>query len=160
MRLISILQTACKPLLPACLFMLFLSHSSGFAADLVFNTSYMTLVLDNSGNIVGMTDKISGTNYSPKGETAPILTLFKGAEYIKPSSFTFNAKKKTATLKYPNGSVAMVKIEEKGDYVRFELLSVEPRNGIEVAMWGPYQTTISKLIGETIGVVRDDNQYH
>jgi hypothetical protein len=154
MRLAKMIHTACKPF--ACLFMLFLSISSSFAANLVFTTTYMTLEMDHTGNIIGLTDKISGTNYIPKNEIAPILTLYKAAEYMKPSSFTFQAKKKTATLKYPNGSVAMVKIESKDDYIRFELLSVEPRNGIEVAMWGPYQTTISKLIGETIGVVRDD----
>lgn len=127
-----------------------------FAADIVFNTNHMTIGLDKSGNVVSLIDKTTGTDYTPKGEAAPILSLYKGSGYIRPSSFEYNAKKKTGTLKYPNGSVAHVKIEEKGDYVRFELLFVEPRNGIEVAMWGPYPTTIQKLIGETIGVVRDE----
>ena len=156
MRLIRILSAACKPLPVAGLFMLFLSNAVGYAADLVFNTTYMTLTLDNAGHVVGLTDKVSGTNYKPQGEAAALLSLCKGTECMKASSFEFNAKKKTATLKYPNGSVAVVKIEAKADYVRLELLSVEPRNGVEVAMWGPYPTTISKLIGETIGVVRDD----
>ena len=54
-----------------------------------------------------------------------------------------------------NGSTAIIKVDNKTDYFRFELLSVEPRNEIEGIVWGPYPTTINKKIGETICVVRD-----
>ncbi|MCL4484258.1 MAG: hypothetical protein M1445_16905, partial [Bacteroidetes bacterium] len=81
--------------------------------------------------------------------------LFKDSAYIEPSSFELNVPGKKIKLKYPNGSLAVIDVDNKGDYLRFELLSLEPRNGVEAVVWGPYPTTIDEKIGETVCVVRD-----
>jgi len=41
-------------------------------------------------------------------------------------------------------------------FLKFELLSVTSDKDIEMVIWGPYPTTISKIIGETVGVVRGE----
>src|SRR5690606_13775601 len=50
---------------------------------------------------------------------------------------------------------ATIRVQNKKQYLRLELLSLTPRNGTQVVVWGPYPTTIGDLIGETVGVVRD-----
>ena len=37
------------------------------------------------------------------------------------------------------------------------LQSLSPRNGVDDIQWGSYQTNITNLIGEIIGVARDTN---
>ncbi|MBN2814385.1 MAG: hypothetical protein JXQ80_09925 [Bacteroidales bacterium] len=102
-----------------------------------------------------MRDKPGAKEYFPKGESAPLLQLYKDSLYFKPESFQYDQETNKISLQYHNGTKALIKIENKSDYLRFELLSVEPRNGIEAVVWGPYPTTIQEKIGETIGVVRN-----
>jgi len=121
-----------------------------------FTTPHLTVRINGLGRIVSMQGRATGAEYLPKGQDAPLLCLYDGKNYLKPAALAFNAKSKTATLTYPNGSVAQISLEAKGDYLKMKLLSVQPRKGVEAAVWGPFPTTISKLIGETVGVVRDD----
>lgn len=146
-----------KFFIPALLLILILISCN--KEKISFQTTQFQVDIDKTGNIVNFTDLNSGTSYFPRGEKAPVLSLYKEKEkeQILPSSALFNAESSKLILNYPNGSVAGIKVDNKGEYLRFELLSLEPRNGITIVMWGPYPTTIDKLIGETIGVVRDNN---
>lgn len=128
-----------------------LSSPPGF----MMTTEHMKLSIDAAGNIESLKGGKKAVEYIPAGQRAPLLSLFKDGVYARPVSMTPNRSKKTITLKYPNGSVATIGFSEKGSYLRFELLSLAPRNGTEAIVWGPYPTTISRLIGETVGVVRD-----
>lgn len=127
-----------------------------FSAPVFFTTTFLKIGIDARGNLVSLSDKNSAKEYLPKGQAAPLLSLYKGSEYLPPVSFDFNTKKKTAAIRYANGSVATVKIETKNNYLRLELISLNPRNGVEAVVWGPLPVTINKLIGETVGIVRDD----
>jgi hypothetical protein len=126
------------------------------APYLVLETDYLSISLNKAGYLTTISGKKNGKEYLPAGQQVPLLALYKGTEYLKPSSFDYTAGKKTAQIKYPDGSVAQIKMESKGSYLRFELVSLTNRKGVEAVMWGPYPTSINKLIGETIGVVRDD----
>ncbi|WP_343303317.1 hypothetical protein AAHN97_17320 [Chitinophaga niabensis] len=119
-------------------------------------TDYIRLRLDGSGNMISLTDKATARELIPQGQPAPLLSLYKDSVYTYPASLSYNTAKKQITLKYKNGAVALVAVASKGKYIRFELLSLAPRKGVQAVVWGPYPTTISKLIGETVGVVRDD----
>ena len=44
---------------------------------------------------------------------------------------------------------------KENSYIRLSLESLTNRDSIQAIAWGPYATTISQYIGETIGVVRD-----
>ncbi|MFA5814275.1 MAG: hypothetical protein WC865_01455 [Bacteroidales bacterium] len=120
-----------------------------------FETTYFKVGIDNKGFVTSFADKKTSEEYLPKGESAPLLTLFKDSSYVKPSSVEYSLPEKKITLKYPNGSLAIIGVDSKNDYLRFELLSLEPRNGVEAIVWGPYPTVINEKIGETICVVRD-----
>lgn len=122
-----------------------------------FETDALRVSIDSKGNLSGLTDTSTGKNYYPKGEKSPLLTLYENDTItIKPKSIEFDKAKSVLTLSYPNGSVADMKLDNKGKYLRFELLSLEPRNGVSCVGWGPYALTLDKYIGETVCVVRDE----
>ncbi|MEP7258475.1 MAG: hypothetical protein ABI687_08805, partial [Flavitalea sp.] len=122
-----------------------------------FSTDFLTLSLDKQGNITGIKDKTNAKEYFPSGEKASLLSLYKDSAYIRPVSLEYNEAKNRITLRYPNGSLAVISVMNKNPYLRFELVSLLPRNGVEAIVWGPYPTTIRKSIGETICIVHDDH---
>lgn len=127
------------------------------AQQVVFGTKYMNIGLDRKGNIYSLEDKKTNTDYFPRGQTSRLLSLFKDSTYIDPVSAKYNTGKHEIVLQYSNGSKGVIRVDNKKDYIRFELLSLEPRNGVEAVVWGPYSTTISQSIGETVCVVRDSS---
>jgi hypothetical protein len=122
---------------------------------IVLETTWLKVGISSQGFITSFLDKAKSVEYLPEGELSPLLTLYKEPAYIRPSSSAYSVQEKTITLKYPNGSQAVLGVENKGDYLRIELLSLEPRNGVEAVVWGPYATLIDEKIGETICVVRN-----
>lgn len=125
------------------------------AQDFCLKTRYMTMKLDHRGYLVSLKDKRDGKEYIPKDYPSPLLKLYKGKSGIVPEAATYDPGEGKIRLTYANGSVALVKFGEKDSYVRLELLSLEPRHGVEQISWGPYNTTISKYIGDVFSVVRD-----
>lgn len=120
-------------------------------------TELMHMVIDNNGFITSWQDKATSKEYFPKGVKAPVMSLYKDSVYIMPKKASYDTSNNLLTLEYENGSVAKIKMEPKKSYLRLELESVEPRNNIEGVQWGPFPTTLDKWIGETVGVVRNDD---
>ncbi len=119
-------------------------------------TQYAGISVNGKGFITSIKASKSGKEYCPKGMSSALVSLQKDNLDILPVKAVFTSAKKEIVLTYPNGSVARVKVEQKQQYLRMELLSLEPRNGVDNIVWGPYKTNISKTIGDVIGVVRDD----
>ena len=136
---------------------LLLSFTSCDKEKIIFETQYLKVGIDRKGFVTSFFDKGKSVEYLPKGEAAPLLQLFKDSAYITPFSVEYNAPEKKIILNYKNGAVAKIGVESKEDYLRFELLSLEPRNNVEAVVWGPYPTTIDEKIGETICVVRNQD---
>lgn len=130
--------------------------STSWAKDTSIDTQYMNMSVDEKGYITSIKDRASGKEYTPAKHPSPLLNLFKGKDYIAPVKASYDSKAEEFTLKYANGSVAKVKAKSQGEYLRLELISLEPRNGVDHIVWGPYKTTISKTIGDILSVVRDD----
>src|SRR5690348_14596967 len=127
------------------------------AQIVVFKTQYFNIGLDGKGNIYSLKDSKTNTEYFPHEHTSPLLSLFKDSTYINPVSAVYNEGKHEIILQYSNASKGVIRVDNKKDYMRFELLSLEPRNGVQAVVWGPYGTTIRESIGETVCVVRDSS---
>jgi hypothetical protein len=140
----------------ACVLAFLLGSNSVGQDMLEFETTHLRISIDAAGHLCRLLDHQTQTDYFPAGRPAPLLALYRGETILSPSSMQHDPATSLITLSYENGSKATIKAKNRGDYVRFELTAVEPRNGVEAVGWGPYPTTINKLIGETICVVRDD----
>ena len=74
-----------------------------------------------------------------------------------PESANFNEQNKTILLTFENKVEAKIKVKTKQTHLTFELVSISNSENIELIVWGPYPTTINKVIGETVGVVQGDD---
>lgn len=117
--------------------------------------------LDARGFVTSLVGRRSGKEHVPKGRPSPLLSLHEdGKPYavlVRPTSAKLSADRGTLTLKYPNGAVATIKIAGKAGYFRFQLAELANRGKVDAVVWGPLDTTISRRIGDLIGVVRDND---
>jgi hypothetical protein len=110
--------------------------------------------IDAQGTIASIESRRTGKEYCPPGHPSPLLSLEVDGKLVGPSSATFR-KGGEIELAYPNGSFATVKAAVAGRYCRFTLTALSERSKVDCVVWGPLHTTISKMIGDLIGVVRD-----
>ncbi len=130
------------------------------AAGPTLHTSTADFVIDSSGALTGIIRKTAGDqavrNYIAPGEPAPLLSIRVGGKLYAPDRVVWDASQRHLTLHYtPVGATAVVAAIAKTTHLVFELVKVESPHPIELALWGPYPTTIGQTIGETVGVVRD-----
>jgi hypothetical protein len=138
------------------LFLLLICHQ-GLAQDFHFSTRYATITIGPGGYINSIRARSTKKEYCPAGDSSALLSLYKDKMYIQPGSATFDAGTGLISLLYPNGSTAVVKIEQRDSYLRLTLVSLSPRNGVDNIVWGPYKTSIHQTIGEIISTVRDND---
>jgi hypothetical protein len=141
----------------AALFACLRVFSAQTAPVLTLQSAYVRIDLDDRGLITSITSRSSGKEYLAPGKPSPILSLWENGKSVLPISAAFDPARQTLTLAYPNGASATVKVLEKGKYIRLQLLALDRRGTVNSIVWGPIHTTISKTIGDIIGVVRDDN---
>ncbi|MGE5294573.1 MAG: hypothetical protein ACM3VT_07080 [Solirubrobacterales bacterium] len=125
-------------------------------AEVVFETESLSVQIDDTGVVRGLVDHGSGTNYSSDNQSSPLLSIRIGGQFQVPHVMQWNKSRGTLTLQYPSGATAVVKAETKPSHVIFELMSIDSKEMVEVVVWGPYATRIKEIIGETVGVVRND----
>ena len=125
------------------------------------SNQHASIRIDDKGFITSITSRQSQREYSPAGHPSPLLSLHEDGQpndkLLSPVSAIFHFERNEIELKYPNGATAIVKAEEKDTYFRFQLVSLTARGKVDNVVWGPLHTTVSKIIGDIIGVVRDDD---
>jgi hypothetical protein len=146
----------------ACFLMPVLSGAAASDAEpLVFRTRDAVFRIDRAGSLRSIARRRDGREYLAPGQPAPILQLRLAGKLHAPESGVWDARSRTLTLRYPavkGGSMpatAVVRIIAKPRYLVLETVDVQPREGVELVLWGPYPTAIHETIGETVGVVRD-----
>ncbi len=127
----------------------------GAPSGAVWTAGDFELVVDGRGQIAGLVDKRSRLNYAAPGIPSPLLAVRVSGKILQPLSFRFDRRSGTAVLSYDGGVEAVLRVAAKETHLTFEVLSVSPAGRADLILWGPYATTLSLSIGETVGVVRD-----
>lgn len=134
---------------------------SGNGSLLTLQTRYARIRIDKKGFITSLVSLKSGKEYCPGNHPSPLMSLHEFQQpydrLIFPVSAAFDAGKQQLELKYPTGAAAVVRIAQKENYFRFQLVSLAPRGAMDNIVWGPLHTTVSRTIGDIIGVVREDD---
>lgn len=124
-----------------------------------FQTQHATFGFDDKGFLISITARRSGKQYCPGLHPSPVMSLHEYGQpndrLVQPAAAKFSGHQ--IELKYPNGAVAVVKADAKETYLRFQLVSLEPRGSVDNIVWGPVNTKIFGRIGDIIGVVRDED---
>ena len=95
-------------------------------------------------------------NLLAAGQPAPILQLRIGQVWHRPVGMSWDATAEKLQLQYsPAGVTATIRVTAKPTHIVCELIALEPVDQVELVLWGPYPTTIGEIVGETVGVVRN-----
>ena len=145
MRRISILQIIICLLLVSC------SQQNQL---LEFESDTFKISINQQGLIKNFVDTNTGNDYLAKNISAPLLSIRIKQEMILPLSANLDEKNQIISLHFPDDINAKIKVDSIETHLTFELIDISDSENIELIVWGPYPTTIKKIIGETIGVVR------
>lgn len=125
-----------------------------------FQTKHARIRIDKRGFITSLVSLKSEKEYCPRNHASPLMSLHEFHQpydrLIFPTSADFDTRNQQMELKYPTGA-AVIRITQKENYFRFQLLSLTPRSAVDNIVWGPLHTTVSRIIGDIIGVVREDD---
>lgn len=132
------------------------------SSGMTFSTDYFSITVDGKGFITSMRNITvpPAREFSPADSPSPLMRLFdsRADVYYDPVGAEYDQDSRKLTFEYPNGSSAFIIIDPKDKYLRLTLESLSPRNGTDDIQWGSYQTNITNLLGEIIGVARDSSE--
>ena len=126
-------------------------------AEIVLEAEHLAVRIDDVGAVRGLVGRRNGINYQPPDQSAPLLRIRVAGQIYIPKAIRYEKSKGDLTLQYSEGIVAVVKTATKATHITFEIVSVEPEEGVELVIWGPYPTRIKEIVGETVGVVWNDS---
>ncbi|MDO8952968.1 MAG: hypothetical protein Q7U86_10110 [Draconibacterium sp.] len=119
-----------------------------------FQTSFVKISIDSKGFVTEIADLINGINYLATDTIAPLFSCRVNGEIIYPVSAS--VENQVLIFQFENELEAKIKVEEKTTHINFELIEFNQPENVEMIIWGPIPTTINKIIGETVGVVRGE----
>lgn len=126
------------------------------SGKLELKTKNFQVKLDSRGNIVSLYNSAEGKEYCSNEKPSPLARIKTGNDIEEPSSAQYDAGKKLIILSYPKSGIkTFITFTEKPTHLVFEVTGMEPKGKADVLFWGPISTSISKTVGEIIGVVRD-----
>lgn len=126
-------------------------------AQTTFTAGNLKIGFDKLARFTEITNTNSGVNYLYKDTLAPFITLISNQKRVLPQSFKYDVARNIITLTYAEIKAKVeVKVTTRKTHLTFEVIKAEPAEKIDALLWGPIPTTISKIIGEIIGVVRND----
>ncbi|RMG71915.1 MAG: hypothetical protein D6722_06140, partial [Bacteroidetes bacterium] len=124
-------------------------------SGLEFQTDSLILRLDEKGHLAALEDPRSGRNLLAPDTLAPLLSLRYAGEDLYPEAVQWVADRGELTLTYPGARTATLSLQLYPSHLRLEVQAVSDTAGLDLAIWGPFPTSLADTIGETVGVVRD-----
>ena len=123
--------------------------------SIVIRTNSLTMHIDSHGVVQSLLDE-NGTDYSLIDSVSYFLSIKSDDRLLYPDRVTKSNNQLKFDFDDPGVRVS-VATTEKESYMRFEVVSVSDPDKIDLEIWGPSLPRITETIGETVGVVRDDN---
>lgn len=128
----------------------------GQSENIDFQTGSFAVSFSGEGILTSIRDRFSGTEYLADNQTGPLLSIAVNGGIEKPVLALLEDG--MMVLKYTdNHAEARISVVEKEDYLTFELVEITPAKKVQLVIWGPYPTKIKETVGESVGVVRNQD---
>ncbi len=142
------------PLLGAACGMMFMAVTYG---QVMYDAGSLRITVDNTGQIISFHDAVHGRERLAAEQPAPLVAVKTGNVVEAPASATFQQVPAVIQLHFNESGIAVdVAVHEKDSHVVFEVIRVEPESKVDILIWGPYPVTINQIVGDVVGVVRDE----
>jgi hypothetical protein len=120
-----------------------------------YATSDFRIAIDKAGSVTSLFDIARGKEYMAKGHPAPLLSVLRNGKLEKPAKMAVAGN--ALTFQFTGSKTSIdVAVVVKPTHLTFEVVSAKPLDAMDGVVWGPYSTSITKAVGEVVGVVRDD----
>ena len=134
------------------LFLALISLSIASQAQTTFTTTSFRLSLDEMGTVTELADIKNDANYAAS-ETCFLVGIKSKGSILEPVGF--KAEGEHVSYLFPGELRVDLKVLNKGDYLRLEVVGVSDEERTDAILWGPVKTTIGETVGEFVGVVRN-----
>lgn len=139
-----------------CLFLALLSAATMVHADVTLDSNAMAVTINGTGQISSLVDKAARKEYAVPAQASPLLMIYRDGKFHSPQVASWNGETKQITLRYGDARV-VIAAAEKPTHLTFEIVNVAPSDTIERVQWGPIATSIETMVGEVLGLVRNDS---
>ncbi|MEE3232768.1 MAG: hypothetical protein VX294_01260 [Candidatus Latescibacterota bacterium] len=119
-------------------------------------TDYIQIKLNTLGHISGFLDKKTGTEYLPQSIEAPLITIKIEGKTLNPLKLESLKKNSQLLIYFSTNTLVEITINTHRTHVTFNISKIISEKNIDLLSWGPWPTSINQIIGETVGVVRND----
>lgn len=133
-----------------------LSSCTSTNNEINYSTENLQIAINEKGFITKLVDKSSTKNYVVKNKSSLVSLKIKDSIYF-PQKADFSKEKELILLSFDNNFFVEINVKQKKSHITFEVVSVSGQEKIDALIWGPYHSTINKSIGETIGIVQNDD---
>ncbi|WP_405913742.1 Ig domain-containing protein [Streptomyces sp. NBC_00963] len=131
------------------------------AAGIRVGAGHLTVGLDATGTVSFLKDARTGTDHLAPGRAAPLVSLVIDGRQVAPTAVR-RSPAHPDLLTFTNraaGCAVDVRVVDRGTFTTLVATRVAAPAGADVQtlLWGPLATAITQTVGETVGVVRDDD---
>ncbi|WP_406419835.1 discoidin domain-containing protein [Streptomyces sp. NBC_00842] len=137
-----------------------LAVDNGVSGALSLSAGYLSIGLDGTGTVTGLLDSRTGLDYLAPGKAASLVSLVIDGRQIRPTRVVRDGDGGVLTFSNSEAGYEVdVRAVDKGTYTTLEAVRVHAPDGADVQtlLWGPLATDITRTVGETVGIVRDDS---
>ena len=125
--------------------------SDNASTILELRTAFFKMSIDNKGSIIDFTNLKNNKNHLSKDTLTSLMSLRINNVVKNPRSA--RVKNDSIFLTYNEKFEAILKMTQKDSHLTFELLSLTNHESVDLILWGPYPTTINKIIGVLYKVI-------
>lgn len=142
-------------LLYLIVFVLFVSCSP---EHLTLSSENFQIDINSKGQITSLFDLTSHDEYFAGNQQSWLLSLRSEGIIYHPNNLEWNEEVTSLKLFFNDiNTIAEIQVNQKTTHTTFELVNIEGHANPDLAIWGPYATIINQIVGETVGVVRNDD---
>ncbi|MFF3258956.1 Ig domain-containing protein [Streptomyces sp. NPDC002932] len=133
----------------------------GAHAALEIPAGYLDIGLDTTGTVTALKDSRTGKDYLAAGKAASLVSLVIDGRQVRPTEVRRSGRD-GGLLTFTNKKAGLridVRVRDKDGYATLEAVRVDVPAGADAQtlLWGPLATSVTRTVGESVGVVRDQD---
>ncbi|WP_193726725.1 hypothetical protein [Paenibacillus guangzhouensis] len=114
----------------------------------------LTIHLNEKGQIIDLNDS-SNHHYASSTYTSALIHTVHEGRVEAPAKVSYHPTECLFTFEFTeSGTIVDVLVEERSQYATFEIQRITG-DQVDAILWGPYLTTVTDSIGESVGVVHN-----
>ena len=130
------------------------------SGGVLLDAGYLRVGMDSTGEVTSLVDTRTAQDYIATGQgTAPLVSLVINGKQVPPTSLTLSGSNTLIFKNAAAGSEVDVAVGNETTYSTLTVTKVSATrtSDIQTLLWGPLATDITESLGETVGVVRNDD---